>query len=120
MQYVLLFNETAGDSAREHEPADEGRYWGAWNAYMGALAQAGVMGGGNGLQPPATATTLRLRDGQRLVQDGPFAETKEMLGGYIVLNVPDLDAALDWAAKAPCAGSGSVEIRPVLDNQPGD
>jgi hypothetical protein len=69
---------------------------------------------GDGLQGPMLATTLRVIDGKRHVQDGPFADTKEQLGGYFVIEVPDLDAALDWAAKAPCALTGSVEVRPVL------
>ena len=61
-----------------------------------------------------TATTVRIRDGKRLVQDGPFADTKEQLGGYFVIEVPDLDAALEWAARAPSAACASVEVRPVL------
>ncbi len=113
MHYTLLYFETAAEMARRAAP-DAPAYWGAWNAYMGAMAGAGVMVGGNGLLPPATATTLRLRDGVRQVEDGPFADTKEMLGGYVVIDVPDLDAALEWAARAPCASAGSVEVRPVL------
>ena len=74
------------------------------------------MVGGNGLQPPETGTTLRIEGGTRHVQDGPYADTKEMLGGYVVVDAPDLDAALKWAARAPCAsdGAGSVEVRPVM------
>jgi hypothetical protein len=75
---------------------------------------SGVAKYGDGLQPPETATTLRVVDGKRVVHDGPFADTKEMLGGYLIIDVPDLDTALEWAAKAPCAHGGSVEIRPVL------
>lgn len=114
MQYVLLFLEPGTDVAKRTDPAEQGPYWGGWNAYMRVLAESGAMVGGNGLQPPETATTVRLRDGARHVQDGPFADTKEMLGGYIVIEVPDLDAALEWAARAPCAATGSVEVRPVL------
>lgn len=113
MQYTLLYYETAPEAARR-ETADAPAYWGAWNAYMGALGGAGVMVGGNGLMPPATATTVRLANGTRHVQDGPFADTKEQLGGYVVVDVADLDAALEWAARAPCASAGSVEVRPVL------
>jgi len=69
---------------------------------------------GAGLQPPRTATTLRIRDGQRHVQDGPYADSKEQLGGFFVINVPDLDTALAWAARSPAASSGAVEVRPVL------
>ncbi len=66
------------------------------------------------LRPPATATTVRLQAGKRLVQDGPVAATKEQLGGYVVIEVPDLDAALSWAARCPAASHGAVEVRPVL------
>lgn len=78
------------------------------------MAQAGVIVKGDGLQGPQMATTLRLSDGKRQVQDGPFADTKEQLGGCFVIEVPDLDAALDWAAQAPSARTASVEVRPVL------
>ena len=64
--------------------------------------------------PIATATTVRLRDGKRHVQDGPFAETKEQLGGYYIINTPDLDAALEWAAKCPGALDGTIEVRPLV------
>ena len=67
---------------------------------------------------PHAATTLRVRDGKRVVEDGPFADTKEQLGGYFVIDVPDLDAALDWAVKAPSARTASVEVRPVLAMPP--
>ena len=116
MDYVLLFNETPAELAKGKDPAQMDAYWGGWNAYIGAMAQVGVMKSGNGLQPPETGTTLRIADGVReisdgTVQDGPFADTKESLGGYVVIDVPDLDAALEWAARAPCASAGSVQIR---------
>ncbi|MBX9663154.1 YciI family protein [Novosphingobium sp.] len=114
MQYVLLFLENAEERAKRTDPVAAEPYWGAWNAYMGAMAQAGVMKSGNGLQPPETGTTLRIANGTRHVVDGPFADTKEALGGYVVLEVADLDAALEWAARAPCAAAGSVEVRPVM------
>ena len=69
---------------------------------------------GDGLQPTATATTVRVRDGETLLTDGPFAETKEQLGGFYVIDVPTLDDALGWAAKIPGALTGSVEVRPVM------
>jgi len=116
MQYVLLYSETAGEWGRGANPATAEAYWGAWNAYMGAMGAAGVIVGGNALQSPDTGTTIRIEDGRRHVQDGPFADTKEMIGGYVVIEVADLDAALDWAARAPCASAGSVEVRPVLAN----
>lgn len=114
MQFMLILNETPEDFARRADPAQAGDYWGGWNAFLGAMARAGVIVNGDGLQPPHTATTLRVRDGKRSVEDGPFADTKEQLGGYMVIEVPDLDAALDWAAQAPSALSASVEVRPVL------
>jgi hypothetical protein len=118
MHYVLLYNEKPEEMGKRHDPAQAETYWGGWSAYMGAMAGAGVMVGGNGLQPPETGTTLRIENGTRHVQDGPFADTKEMLGGYVVVDVPDLDAALEWAARAPCATAGSVEVRPVLPPPP--
>ncbi|NBB15296.1 hypothetical protein GVN21_08000 [Caulobacter sp. SLTY] len=114
MQYMLMLNETAEDFARRDNPEEAQAYWGGWNAFIGAMAQAGIIVRGDGLLGPATATTVRLRDGQRLVQDGPFADAKEQLGGYFVIEVADLDAALAWAAKAPSAASASVEVRPVM------
>ena len=114
MQYMLLLNETEADFARRNDPAEAGAYWGGWNDFIGAMAAAGIMVKGDGLQGPALATTVRITDGKRIVQDGPFADTKEQLGGYFVIEVPDLDAALDWAARAPSAHTASVEVRPVL------
>ena len=114
MQYMLLLNETPEDFAKRNDPTGAGEYWGGWNAFIGAMAQAGVIVKGDGLQGPTLATTVRIADGKRQVLDGPFADTKEQLGGYFVIEVADLDAALDWAAKAPSALTASVEVRPVL------
>jgi hypothetical protein len=114
MKYTVLIYETEADfSAR----ADAGRrevYWGAYRAYTKALADAGVMVGGAGLQPAPLATTVRLRGGKRDVQDGPYAEAKEQLGGYYVIEVPALEDALEWAARCPAASSGAVEVRQNL------
>lgn len=112
MHYALLFAETPEELTRRDGP-EAPAYWGAWTAYMGALAEAGVMRGGNALLSPATAATLRLRGAERLVQDGPYADSKELLGGYIAIEVEHLDAALEWAARAPCASAGAVEVRPL-------
>lgn len=114
MQYMLIFTETAAEFAKRDDPAHAADYWGGWNAFLGAIAQSGIIVNGDGLHPPHTATTVRLRDGKRIVEDGPFADTKESLGGYFVIEVPDLDTALDWAARAPSASYASVEVRPVL------
>lgn len=118
MQFMLILNETADDFARRTDPGQAGDYWGGWTAFIGAMAQAGVIVNGDGLQGPHVATTVRVRDGRRTVEDGPFADTKEQLGGYFVIDVPDLDTALDWAAKAPSALTASVEVRPVLPPMP--
>ena len=113
MQYVLMIYESAeAFDARTGE--DQEAYRGAWRAYADALRHAGVMAGGKGLELPSTGTTVRIRDGERTVQDGPYADTKEQLGGFFIIDVPDLDAALDWAARCPAVSDGSVEIRPVL------
>ncbi|MEZ4253507.1 MAG: YciI family protein [Polyangiales bacterium] len=114
MQYMIMLNESAAELAKRNDPEHAQDYWGGWNAFIGAMAQAGIIVNGDGLQGPEVATTLRIRDGKRSVQDGPFADTKEALGGYFVIEVPDLDTALEWAAKAPCVHDGSVEVRPVL------
>jgi len=114
MHYMLQFRETAEEWSKHKDPAQHEAYFGGWGAYIGALAKAEVMISGNGLLPPDTATTLRVENGSRHVVDGPFADTKETLGGYVIIDVPDLDAALEWAARAPCVTAGSVEIRPVL------
>ena len=114
MQYMLLFYDTAeGFACRNDARAAE--YYAGWNAYIKALVAAGVVRGGNGLESPEAATVLRLRDGARELHDGPIADTKEQLGGYFIIEVDNLDAALGWAARAPCAGSGGVEIRPVMN-----
>lgn len=114
MQHMLIFKETDADLARSEDPATAPAYWGAWNAYAGALQASGIVVSGNGLQPPHTATTVRVRNGQRQVQDGPFPDTREHLGGYFIVDVPTLDTALEWAARAPCTATGSTEVRPVL------
>lgn len=114
MQYMLIFREEMAQFAEREDPARAPAYWGAWNAYIGAMGQAGVIVSGNGLQAPHTATVVRLRDGKRHVQDGPMADSKEQLGGYFIIEAADLDSALDWAARSPAAAYASVEIRPVM------
>ena len=87
----------------------------AYNAFGDEARAAGVMAGGEGLQPTSSATTIRVRDGERVLSDGPFAETKEQLGGFYLLECDSLDEAIDWAAKIPGASTGSVEVRPVMN-----
>jgi hypothetical protein len=114
MQVTLLIYETRDELAARTDPKRRDAYWGAYKAYTQALAEAGVMVGGAALQPPPTAATVRQHDGKRQVQDGPYAEAKEQLGGYYLLEVPDFDRALEWAARCPAAGTGAVEVRPNL------
>jgi hypothetical protein len=114
MRYTVLVYETRSELGARTDPERKDAYWGAYRAYTTALREAGVMVGGAGLEPPRTATTVRQQDGKRQVQDGPFADTKEQLGGYYVIDVPDLDHALEWAARCPSAATGAVEVRPNL------
>jgi hypothetical protein len=118
MQYLILATETVDAFAARTDPDRSDEYWSAWSGYIEALARAGVMVSAGGLEPPDTATTVRLDDGRRIVQDGPFAETKEQLGGYFVIEVDDLDAALEWAERCPSASYASVELRPMLPPMP--
>jgi hypothetical protein len=113
MQFVLTFNQPIAEIERHEHPAEGPSAMEPWKAYMAALSQAGVMRGGNRLAPPWTATTVRIRDGERQVQDGPFAETREIAAGYVVIEVPSLDEALQWASRSPSSVTGSTEVRPV-------
>jgi hypothetical protein len=119
MQYMLMYYENEAELARRDSPEQAPAYWNAWGAYIGALAGAGIVRAGAGLQPPRSATTVRMQGGQRQVQDGPFADTREHLGGFFVIEVASLDAALEWAARAPNASAGGVEVRPVMPPPPG-
>ena len=85
----------------------------AWRAYYKALVEGGVYVGGNALEVSETGTTVRLREGKRRVQDGPYADTKEQLAGFIIVEVPSVDAALEWAARCPGVAQGAVEVRPL-------
>jgi hypothetical protein len=118
MKYAVMVYETQAELDARNDPQRQGEYWAAYFAYSKALAEAGVSAGGAGLQAPHTATTVRLRGNKRQVQDGPFADTKEQLGGFFLIDVPDLDKALEWAARCPAAATGSVEVRPMLPPPP--
>ncbi len=109
MKYALLAHESQEYFDRRKEAGAIA----AGKAYGEALQAAGVFIGGAGLESPATATTVSMRDGKRHVQDGPYAETKEFLAGFAVIDVPNLDAALEWAARHPAAGHASIEVRPL-------
>ncbi len=111
-QYMLLIY---GPSDRTPTPEEMAADMPRWNSYSEALQDAGIMRAGDALHPADSATTVRVRDGETQVTDGPFAETKETLGGYYVIEVPDLDTALKYAARMPNIAYGSVEVRPVVD-----
>lgn len=114
MLYALLVYEKPADFARRDPAVEAGAYDGAWREYYRAIVKAGVhVPGGTPLDVPETATTVRLRDSKRQIQDGPYASTKEQLGGIVFLELPSLDAALEWAARCPAASYGAVEVRPV-------
>jgi hypothetical protein len=112
MHYMLLIygNEAGMQSASK---AQAEQMMAAYGAYTQAIKTAGVMVGADRLKPTSSASTVRVTDGKTKVLDGPYAETKEQLAGYYLIDVPDLDAALSWAARCPGAAHGSVEVRPV-------
>jgi hypothetical protein len=112
MQFAMLIYESPEAFATRGSDATD-PYVGAWRAYYKALVEADIYVGGDPLEVPETGTTVRLRQGKRRVQDGPYADTKEQLGGLIILELPSLDAALDWAARCPAASAGVVEVRPL-------
>jgi hypothetical protein len=109
MKYALIVHQPREDFDRK-DPAAAA----AGMAYAEALQAAGVFVGGVGLQSPQTATTVSVRDGKRQVQDGPYAETKEFLAGLAIIDVPNLDLALEWAARHPAATKYAVEVRPLV------
>lgn len=112
MQFALLIYESP--DAFDARSSDEvENYSGAWRAYHKAIVEAGIFVGGDPLEVPETGTTIRIRDGKRSVQDGPYADTKEQLGGLTILELSSLDAALEWAARCPAAAYGAVEVRPL-------
>lgn len=113
MFYIMLIYEKPEDFERRESPVESEAYAGAWREYHRAMLEAGVFAGGRPLDAPETATTVRLRDSKRQIQDGPYANTKEQLGGFTLLELPSLDAALDWAARCPAAAYGAVEVRPI-------
>ena len=114
MKYLLTIY---GDESRwtDASPEDIQATMAAYEAFSREAGAAGVLLGGEGLEPTHTATTVRVRDDQTLTTDGPFAETREQLGGYFVLECGDLDEAIGWAARIPDATSGSIEVRPIMN-----
>jgi len=112
MQFALLIYESP-EAFASRKGEGNNSYTGAWRAYHKALVESGVFVGGDPLELPETGTTIRIKEGKRGVQDGPYADTKEQLGGFTILELPSLDAALEWAARCPAASYGAVEVRPL-------
>jgi hypothetical protein len=112
MQYMLMtwVNENGWSKMTK---AEQEQGAAAYMAYGEALRKAGVLAGSNRLQPTSASTTVRITNGKSQVLDGPYVDTKEQLGGYFLIDVPDLDAAISWAARCPAAGHGVVEVRPI-------
>lgn len=110
---ALLIYQTPAEIAARSGP-DAKAHWDGWAAYGAALREAGAFIAGVGLQAAETATTVRSREGRRLVQDGPYADTKEQLGGVFIVGASSLDAALSWASRCPTAATGAVEVRPLI------
>jgi hypothetical protein len=114
MRYLLMiYSNEANDASAT--PEEQQAVMEAYNAFSNEVRERNLFIGGEALQPTSTATTVRVRDGKALTTDGPFAETKEQLGGYYLLDCKDLDEAIEMAAKIPGAAVGSIEIRPIWE-----
>ena len=114
MKYILM--DYVGEAGWPQLTKDEKEHWlGAYRAYMEAMTKAGVLKDSRGLHPTSAATTVRVLNGKTQVLDGPYAESKEQLGGFHIIEVADLDAAIAWAARSPTALHGVVEVRPVRE-----
>lgn len=110
MKYAFLIYQNEANMG-EPDEAEMAQWW----AFDNETVTTGAKQAGEALQPSMTGKTVRIRGGKPEITDGPFAETKEQLGGFYILDVPDLDAAIEWAKKFPNVGEGSIEIRPVVD-----
>jgi len=115
MQYIIM--AYTDEKLWPHLAAaeKEQRFFAAYSVYVEALNKAGVLKGMNRLRPVAEGVTVRVSDGRQRVLDGPYADSKEQLGGYFLIDAPDLDAALGWAARCPAAAHGTVEVRPIYE-----
>jgi hypothetical protein len=113
MRYLLLIY--GPEDVPDPTPDEQGQVMAAYNAFTEHIRSKNAYLGGEALEPTPTATTVRVRDGQTLTTDGPFAETKEALGGYYLVEATDLDEAIDFAARIPGAQSGSIEVRPIWE-----
>ena len=114
MQYLLLiYGDEAHWAGLSKEESDA--IFDEYRTFTEAIAAQGIMQGGAALTPVSTARTVRVREGRSTVSDGPFAETREQLGGYYLLDVKDLDEAIEWAGKCPGAQTGKIELRPIME-----
>ena len=113
MKYLLLIYENEAVAAGMSE-ADQGTIWGEYMTYTEDIRKKGQYVAGEALQPVATATTVRIKDGKTVSTDGPFAETREQLGGFYLVEAKDLDVATALAARIPAARTGSIEVRPIM------
>jgi hypothetical protein len=113
MQYLLAIYRSEAELGKMTD-ADRKQMTAEYGAYTQSIIQSGHFKAGDGLQPSTTATTVRVRDGKILTTDGPFAETREQLGGYYLVEAKDLDEAIGLAARIPGARSGSIEVRPIM------
>ena len=114
MQYmILIYGDEKNFAMMADKPEAQKQMYDAFSRYGGDMREAGVLRGGAELKPTHSATTVRVRNGKTVTTDGPFAETKEQLGGYYLIDVADLDQAVHWAARCPAAVSGSIEVRPM-------
>ena len=114
MQYLLMAMESADDFAARSDPQRSEAYWEAWNAYLEALAASGVMTAAAGLQGPDVATTVRVEAGRRVLHDGPFADTKEHLGGYFVIDCKDEADAIERAKRIPTDNTSWIDVQQVV------
>ena len=114
MKYILM--DYVKEEGWPQLTKEEKTYWlGTYRAYMEAMTKAGVLKDSRGLEPTSSATTVRVAEGKTQVLDGPYADSKEQLGGFHIIEVDDLDAAIGWAARSPTALHGIVEVRPVRE-----
>jgi hypothetical protein len=115
MQYMLLIytDESGGSTVSEEQLR---QMYAQYGTFSQALRDAGKLGANEELDAPATARSLRLEDGRPVVTDGPYAETREQLGGFYLVEAADMDEALEWAAQVPSAAHGTIEVRPIKDN----
>jgi hypothetical protein len=115
MRYMLLIYSEKSDAMQDASPAEQAAELKKWDDYGKWLSEKGWMRGGDALQPTAQATTVRVRKGETLTTDGPFAETKETLGGFYQIECQNLDQAIDAASRIPSVGRGSIEVRPIME-----